>query len=274
VIIKQDAQELKMPHLEKYCAGAMEVAEMAARLIKESFDNSHEIIHKGTVDLVTEVDVASEKLIKKELQTRFPEVRFHGEEHGGDDWKQGLVWVVDPLDGTTNFANRLPHFAVSIALCDQGEPVVGVVINPMNNECYSCYRGGGAFLNGRRIKTGSQKTLNDALAVTGFPYNRREHLDVIVERLKIMLMHVQCVRHLGSAALDLCHIASGVFAIYWETNLKPWDVAAGSLLVREAGGKISRFDGSPMALDSFELLATNGILHEDVMCLLAPTISN
>jgi len=115
--------------------------------------------------------------------------------------------------------------------------------------------------------------MNDALAVTGFPYNRRENIEVIVERLKIMLMHVQCVRRLGSAALDLCHIARGIFAVYWETNLKPWDVAAGTLLVNEAGGRVTRFDGTPMALDSYELLATNGILHEESMRLLAPTLS-
>ncbi len=261
-----------MPNLENFYSGAIEVAVMAAGMIRENFNNSHEVIHKGTVDLVTEVDIASEKLIKKELFARFPEVRFHGEEHGGDNWNQGLVWVVDPLDGTTNFANRLPHFAVSIALCDQGEPVVGVVVNPMNQECYSCYRGGGAFLNGRPIRVGTQTLLNDALAVTGFPYNRRENIEIIVERLKIMLMQVQCVRRFGSAALDLCFIASGVFAIYWETGLKPWDVAAGLLLVKEAGGQISRFDGSPMALDSYELLATNGLLHEEAVRLLAPTL--
>jgi len=181
--------------------------------------------------------------------------------------------VVDPLDGTTNFANRLPHFAVSIALCNDGEPVAGVVMNPMNNDVYHCFKGGGAFVNGTSIRVGTQSAMNDALAVTGFPYNRRENIEVIVERLKIMLMHVQCVRRLGSAALDLCHIARGVFAVYWETNLKPWDVAAGTLLVHEAGGRVTRFDGTPMALDSFELLATNGILHGEAMRLLAPTLT-
>ncbi len=262
-----------MHTLEKLCNGAVEVASMAAGLIRNGFNNSHEIVHKGTVDLVTEVDIASERLIKRELHDRFPDIRFHGEEDGGDDWRKGEVWVVDPLDGTTNFANRMPHFSVSIALCNNGEPIVGVVMNPMNNEIYHTWKGSGAFLNRQPIRVGGQNRLDDALAVTGFPYNRREHIEIIIERLKIMLMHVQCVRRLGSAALDLCHIARGVFAIYWETNLKPWDVAAGALLVKEAGGRITRFDNSPMALDSFELLATNGILHEQAVRLLAPTLT-
>lgn len=261
-----------MHNLEELCNGAVEVATLAAELISTSFNNSHQIIHKGTVDLVTEVDIASENLIKKELHARFPDIRFHGEESGGDDWRRGEVWVVDPLDGTTNFANRLGHFAVSIALCNNGEPVAGVVMNPMNNEIYHGWHKGGAFLNGQQIRASKQSCMNEALAVTGFPYNRRENLDIIMERLKIMLMHVQCVRRLGSAALDLCYIARGVFAIYWETNLKPWDVAAGTLLVNEAGGRISRLDGSPMLLDSLELLATNGILHEEVMYLLGPAL--
>lgn len=262
-----------MHSLENLCSGARDVAAMAADVIRNGFNNSHEIVHKGTVDLVTEVDIASERLIRRELLSRFPKIRFHGEEDGGDDWRHGEVWVVDPLDGTTNFANRLPHFAVSIALCNDGEPVAGVVMNPMNNDVYHCFKGGGAFVNGTRIRVGTQNTMNDALAVTGFPYNRRENIEVIVERLKIMLMHVQCVRRLGSAALDLCHIARGIFAVYWETNLKPWDVAAGTLLVNEAGGRVTRFDGTPMALDSYELLATNGILHAEAMRLLAPTLA-
>ena len=261
-----------MHNLETLCNGAIEVASLAAGLIRNGFNNTHNVVHKGAVDLVTEVDIASERLIKQELHARFPQIRFHGEEAGGDDWQRGEVWVVDPLDGTTNFANRLPHFAVSIALCNHGEPIAGVVMNPMNNDLYHCFKGGGAFVNGTQIHVGTQNKMNDALAVTGFPYNRRENIEVIVERLKIMLMHVQCVRRFGSAALDLCNIARGIFAIYWETNLKPWDVAAGTLLVSEAGGRVTRFDGTPMALDSLELLASNDILHTEAMRLLAPTL--
>ena len=258
-----------MHSLESLSRGAAEVATTAAELIKKHFNDTHQITFKGTVDLVTEVDVASERLIKKLLLEKFPQIRFHGEEDGGEDWRQGAVWVVDPLDGTTNFANRLPHFSVSIALCHDGVPVAGAVVNPMNGEVYQAWQGGGAWLNGHRIEVNKVDNTNEALAVTGFPYNRRECLDTLMQRLRVMLMHVQCVRRFGSAALDLCYIARGIFSIYWETNLKPWDIAAGSLLVQEAGGTITRFDGSAMQLDSYELLATNSTLHKESIRLLA-----
>ncbi|MBU1105612.1 MAG: inositol monophosphatase [Candidatus Riflebacteria bacterium] len=261
-----------MHNLETLSRGAAEVANVAAKLVKKHFNDAHQITFKGTVDLVTEVDVASERLIKKLLFEKFPQIRFHGEEDGGEDWRNGAVWVVDPLDGTTNFANRLPHFSVSIALCHDGLPVAGAVVNPMNNETYHTWQGGGAWLNGSQIRVNNVERINEALAVTGYPYNRREHLDEIMDRLKVMLMHVQCVRRFGSAALDLCYIAQGIFSIYWENNLKPWDIAAGSLLVQEAGGTISRYDGNVMQLDSYELLASNTILHKECIRLLAEAI--
>jgi len=257
-----------MHNLETLSNGAAEAAVAAADLIRKHFDDAHQITFKGTVDLVTEVDIASERLIKKLLLEKFPEIRFHGEENGGEDWRQGEVWVVDPLDGTTNFANRLPHFSVSIALCHDGNPVAGAIVNPMNGETYRAWQGGGAWLNGNRISVSKVENLNEALAVTGYPYNRRECLDELLRHLRTMLEHVQCVRRLGSAALDLCYIARGIFSIYWETNLKPWDIAAGSLLVSEAGGRVTRYDGSQMQLDSYELLATNGILHAECIKLL------
>jgi len=260
-----------MHNLETLSNGAAEVAVAAAELIKEHFNDSHQITFKGTVDLVTEVDIASERLIKKLLLEKFPEIRFHGEEDGGEDWRHGSVWVVDPLDGTTNFANRLPHFSVSIALCHDGQPVAGVIANPMTGDVYRSWQGGGAWLNQNRIFVSKVDKLNEALAVTGYPYNRRECLDELLKHLRTMLQQVQCVRRLGSAALDLCYIARGIFSIYWETNLKPWDIAAGSLLVSEAGGKVTRFDGSNMLLDSYELLATNSILHAECIRLLSKT---
>ncbi len=258
-----------MHNLENLSNGAAEVAVAAAELIRKHFDDTHQITFKGAVDLVTEVDIASERLIKKLLLERFPDIRFHGEEDGGEDWRHGEVWVVDPLDGTTNFANRLPHFSVSIALCRDGQPVAGAIVNPMNGEIYRTWQGGGAWLNSDRIFVSKVERLNEALAVTGYPYNRRECLDDLLGHLRTMLQHVQCVRRLGSAALDLCYIARGIFSIYWETSLKPWDIAAGSLLVSEAGGRVSKYDGSNMLLDSYQLLATNGILHAECIRLLS-----
>lgn len=257
-----------MLELANIAEQAAKVAEMAGSLLKNNQVNSHEITHKGAVDLVTEMDLASEKLIRAELASRFPEIAFFGEEDGGKTWKEGLVWVVDPLDGTTNYAHNLGHYCVSISLCKDGQPLVGAIAHPEKNDIYHCFKNGGAFKNHHPILVNDTSDLNSALAVTGFPYNRRECMPEILERLEIMLMHVQGVRRFGSAALDLCYVAAGIFSIFWENNLKPWDVAAGSLLVSEAQGKISCFNGKQMQLDSFELLATNGHLHQKTVELL------
>ena len=260
-----------MADLKEIAKSAAEVAQRAGKLLLESQTNSHRITQKGAVDLVTEMDLASERLIREELNKRHPEIAFFGEEDGGKAWQDGLVWVVDPLDGTTNYAHNLDHYCVSIALCENGQPVVGALAHPSRNQVYHCWLGGGAYCNDEPIKVNDEKIVNSALAVTGFPYNRRECMPEILERLEIMLMHVQGVRRLGSAALDLCYVARGIFSIFWENNLKPWDVAAGSLLVKEAGGQISCFNGKEMRLDDGELLATNKLLHQEVIDLLGHT---
>ena len=257
-----------MQELSKYLDGALKAANISSEMIKKSFYNKHNIIHKGIVDLVTEVDLQSEKILREELTKSFPEIKFYGEECGGEDWKNGDFWIVDPIDGTTNFAHQLKHFSVSIALCHNGVPLVGVIKNPITDETFTTYKDGGAFCGNEQIHVSNVSDINNALAVTGFPYNRREHIDEIVIRLRNMLMQVQDVRRFGSAALDLCYLAKGIYSIYWEKNLKPWDVAAGQLLLEEAGGKISRYDGSKMELDSLELLATNGILHQQSIEIL------
>lgn len=257
-----------MQELLKYRDGALKAANISSEMIKRTFNNHHNIKHKGTVDLVTEVDLASEKIIREELSKAFPEIKFHGEESGGDNWKNGDIWIVDPIDGTTNFANRLTHFSISIALCHNGVPVVGVVKNPITDETFIGVKNGGAFCNNQPIHVNSISDLDNALAVTGFPYNRREHIDEIVTRLRNMLMKVQDVRRFGSAALDICYLAKGIYSIYWEKNLKPWDIAAGQVILEEAGGKITRYDGSKMELDALELLATNGILHQQSIDIL------
>lgn len=258
-----------MQELAKYCDGALEAVNISSEMIKNNFANTHQIQHKGIVDLVTEVDIASEKILREELTSRFPEIKFFGEESSqGSDWKNGDFWIVDPIDGTTNFANKLAHFSISIALCHKGIPLVGIVKNPITGETFTAIKNQSAFCNNQPIHVSNVNDLNNALAVTGFPYNRREHMDEIIARLRSMLMHVQDVRRFGSAALDLCYLAKGIYSIYWEKNLKPWDVAAGKLIVQEAGGTITRYDGSEMELDALELLATNGILHEESINLL------
>lgn len=257
-----------MLDLAQYLNAALNAANLSGTMIKEHFESKHKITHKGTVDLVTEVDVASEKIIKEELSKSCPDIKFFGEESGGEDWRNGDFWIVDPIDGTTNFANKLPHFSISISLCHNGTPLVGVIKNPLIDSTYTAIKGKGSYFNDKRMKVSDAADLNDALAVTGFPYNRREHMDEIIARLRNMLMHVADVRRFGSAALDLCYLAQGIYSIYWEKNLKPYDVAAGILMVQEAGGKISKYDGTPMELDSLELLATNGILHDKAIELL------
>jgi myo-inositol-1(or 4)-monophosphatase len=257
-----------MKNLNEVTQNVATVAKKAGELLKSRFRSNLNVSHKGTVDLVTEMDIAAEKLIKEELHKLYPEVLFFGEESGGDNWKQGLVWVVDPLDGTTNYACGLDHFAVSIALCKDGEPIVGVINKPMTNDLYSAWKDGGAYLNDKKISVSKVADISEALAVTGFPYNRREVMDELLARLRVMMNHVQGIRRLGSAALDLCYVANGTFSIFWETNLKPWDVAAGLLLVNEAGGKVTRFNGSKMYLDTLELLATNNLLHPKSIELL------
>lgn len=248
---------------------AAKVAHEAGQLLKQSFGKDHEIVHKGEVDLVTNMDMAAERLIKLRLTELYPEILFFGEEHGGDDWKKGLVWVVDPLDGTTNYANGLPHFCVSIALCQDGNPVAAAIAAPMTNEVFRAAEGSGAFLNDKPIKVSTTSDIAQTLAVTGFPYNRRECMSEVLGYLEAMLMQVQGVRRFGSAALDLCYVAKGLFSIFWELNLKPWDVAAGTLIVKEAGGTISKFDGSPMQLDSAQLLATNSKVHQQAVACLS-----
>lgn len=261
-----------MKNLNEISTIASETAIKAGKLLASGFRKTHSIVQKGEVDLVTEMDLAAEKLINDELYNSFPEIGFFGEEKGGCSCYDKSVWVVDPLDGTTNYANGLEHFCVSIAYCEDGIPLVGALYRPMSQDLYTCIKNQGSFLNGEKIKVTDTTDLNQSLAVTGFPYNRRACVDELLERLGIMLNHVQGVRRFGSAALDLCYIAQGLLSIFWETNLKPWDVAAGTLLVEEAGGKVTKFDGSQMSLDAGQLLATNRHLHEAVVKLLSPTL--
>ncbi|NLM17161.1 MAG: inositol monophosphatase [Candidatus Riflebacteria bacterium] len=248
--------------LQKYLQSAIKAASAAGKEISSSFGGLFHVEKKGDINLVTETDLAAEKAIKEILLAETPEINFYGEEGGGSGWKETPTWVADPLDGTSNFAKGLPHFCVSIALCDKGLPIIGVIHQPLTNEVYTAVKGAGAFLNGKPLNVNDKTDLNDTLAATGFPYNRRSNLDLITSRVKNALAAAHDLRRLGSAALDLCFVARGIYGVYWEDSLMPWDVAAGMLIVEEAGGKISKFDGSIAYPDSKEILATNGLLHE------------
>ncbi|MCM2263978.1 MAG: inositol monophosphatase [Desulfuromonadales bacterium] len=236
-------------------------ASEAGRILMEKYATGVTVAYKGAIDLVTEADLASEQAIVAILRTRHPEHDILAEE--GDYGRRGADqrWIVDPLDGTTNFAHGFPWFAVSIALELRGEVVLGAVFNPYNNELFVAERGKGATLNGRPLRVSSTDTLERALLATGFAYDHRVNPENNYSHFERFQRAAQAVRRAGVASLDLACVAAGRFDGFWELKLKPWDVAAGVLLVEEAGGRVSDYRGAPMPLDRGEILASNGHLH-------------
>ncbi|HPH03016.1 MAG TPA: inositol monophosphatase family protein [Spirochaetota bacterium] len=221
--------------------------------------------NKGRVDLVTEWDMKSERYIRETISNRFPGHAILGEEGGGALSSEGYLWVVDPLDGTTNFVHKLPYFSVAVACLKDGVPLAGGVFAPVFNKLFLAERGQGAVCNQQKIRVSSVDTLEEALFVTGFPYEREGRIPMLQRMIGNALGHVQGIRRMGSAALDLCHVASGLFDVYIEFEIKPWDMAAGVLVLEEAGGKVSRCDGSPLLLDGRQIVASNGILHDPAL---------
>lgn len=257
---------------------ALEVALRAARkagaiLLKES-KGPQKISYKGDVDLVTQADVRSERSITARLREAFPDHRITGEElgnEGAQEESSRYRWLVDPLDGTTNFAHGFPVFAVSIGLLEDGEPVAGVVYHPSTDEMFSARRGAGARLNGDPIHVSPVARLADSLLGTGFPTHKRSETPNMRYYWEYTLRS-HGVRRAGAAALDLCSVACGRFEAFWEFGLKPWDTAAGILLVREAGGQVTDFDGLPYHPGDRIMVATNGLIHEE-MCGVAREIA-
>jgi len=230
------------------------------------FDRHIKIEYKGDADLVTAADRASEALIRERVAAQFPGHDVMGEEQGLSDSGSEYRWYVDPLDGTTNFAHGYPVFCVSIALehrprGGEGERIAAVVFDPTRNELFSAEKGKGAQLNGKAIHVSQAATLKECLVATGFPSQKR-HKNPNIYFYHQITLKTHGVRRAGSAALDLCNVACGRFDGFWEFNLNPWDTAAGVLIVEEAGGKTSSFDGSPFQIDSKETLSSNGLVHE------------
>jgi myo-inositol-1(or 4)-monophosphatase len=250
----------------------MEIAREAGALLAAYFERRVPFELKGEFDLVTEADRASEKLVVERLQSRFPQHGIVAEEGGGHTSPSEYRWYVDPLDGTTNFAHSFPIFNVTLALERAGEMVVGVVFDPIRQEIFTAERGSGAWLqnglhdglNNRRISVSAVARLDSSLLCTGFP-TRRRHLNVNVHFYHQLAMATHGVRRTGSAAIDLAWVACGRLDGFWEFGLKPWDMAAGRLLVAEAGGRISDMRGKPHNFDSPHLLADNGHLHEQIV---------
>jgi len=246
------------------------IAREAGALLMHYFQKHIKIEYKGDADLVTAADRASEALIRERIQQQFPGHDVLGEEQGLNDQGSDYRWYVDPLDGTTNFAHGYPVFCVSMALehreserresQKQGQRIAGVVYDPTRDELFSAEQGQGAHLNGAPMQVSQTAHLKESLLATGFPSQKR-HKNPNIYFYHQITLRTHGVRRAGSAALDLCNVASGRFDGFWEFNLNPWDTAAGALIVQEAGGKVSRFDGSPFEIDSRETLASNKLLH-------------
>jgi myo-inositol-1(or 4)-monophosphatase len=240
------------------------IAREAGALLLHYFHQRVKIEYKGDVDLVTVADRSSEKLIVERVRAAWPEHDIVGEEGTRQETGAEYRWYIDPLDGTTNFAHGYPVFCVSMGLEHRGEMVAGVLYDPTRDELFAAEKGTGAFLNGEAIHVSQTKRLNESLLGTGFPSFKR-HKNPNIHFYHQITLHSHGVRRAGSAALDLANVASGRYDGFWEFNLNPWDTSAGSLLVTEAGGKVTRFDGSPFRLDSKETLASNGLLHDEMM---------
>ncbi len=244
---------------------AIRAAYEAGKVLIEHFGKLDRVGKKGPIDLVTDADYASESVICDIISARFPGHSILAEESGASSNDgSSFLWVVDPLDGTTNFAHGLPIFAVSIALMHKDEVILGVVLNPVCGELFMASRGKGASLNGKPISVSTRKRLIDSLLVTGFPYNVADDSGHYITKFERCLTSARGLRRLGSAALDLCFVACGRFDGFWEENLKPWDTAAGSIIVNEAGGSVTDFSGAPFNIHKKEILATNGKIHEEI----------
>ena len=224
---------------------------------------------KGTIDLVTEVDLECERMCRAVLGERFPDHEILAEEFGGaQEARSRFRWVFDPVDGTTNYAHGLPIFCASLGLEIDGERAVVAIYDPSRRELFTAERGQGAYLNGVAIKTSATGTLIDGLLVTGFPYDMHKQGPELIEMFAAFMKRARAVRRLGSAALDLCYVAAGRFDAFWEQHLKPWDVAAGALIVEEAGGRITGMGGEPFALSMPHLVASNGHLHDQLLAVI------
>ena len=247
---------------------AVAAARKSASILRRAYGQAHNVSHKGLVDLVTEQDKRSEASILRTIRAAFPEHAILAEEGGATSQTSAHRWIVDPLDGTTNYAHGYPVFCVSIAYERAGELEVGVVHDPLSRDLFVARRGHGASLNGRPIHVTSTSTLIESLLETGFPYDR-QRLAHAVAQLSHMVFKSQGIRRSGAAALALAWVAAGRLDGFWEAILQPWDCAAGILLIREAGGTVSRIDGTPHRLGISDLAATNGKIHAEMIAELA-----
>ena len=247
---------------------ALRAAQAGGAILRECFGRVKSVEHKGEIDLVTEADHQSEARIVSIIRAAYPAHRILAEETGDSGKASSFKWIIDPLDGTTNYAHGYPCFCISIAVEHDGQIRYGVIYDPLREELFTAEKGCGAFLNGHPIKVSTTQALNNSLLCTGFPYNVRQDMDSNLSNFRSFLMKSQAIRRDGSAALDLCYTAAGRFDGFWEQQLRPWDVAAGSLIVSEAGGSVSTYRGKPFSIYDTEIVASNGIIHEQMLAVL------
>lgn len=253
-----------IPTYEELCLFTCEIARSSGLLMAEERKNFdvNKIEYKGIHDLVSYVDRASEERIIAALKVLLPESGFIAEEGTSDIKGERFNWVIDPLDGTTNFIQGIPIYAVSIGLLDENELVLGVVYEVGRDECFYAWKGGGAYLNAEPIRVSERSNIHDALLATGFPYSDFSRMDEYLKILRWAMKNARGVRRLGSAATDMAYVACGRFDAFWEYDLKPWDVAAGAIIVKEAGGVVTDFQGGSNFLFGREIVATNKLVEK------------
>jgi len=250
---------------------AIKAARRAGELQLRYFQKGFKVEYKGEINLVTEVDKLCEQEIVEYIRSHYPDHGVLTEEglfEGVSHTDVPCLWIIDPLDGTTNYAHGYPVFSVSIALQVRGELVLGVVFDPTRDELFWGFKGKGSYLNGERLRVSRTSRLSKGLLATGFPYDLKEDPVNNLDHFNRMIMKAQAIRRGGSAALDLCYVAAGRLDGFWELKLSPWDIAAGILIVREAFGRVTDFDGHPIGPYSREVVASNGLIHEEMLEVL------
>ena len=259
--------------MESYLSTAVEISQESGALLMQHFKRPKEISYKSRSDLVTDADRRSEALIVERLRSHFPKHGIVAEEGGGGRTGSDYCWYVDPLDGTTNFAHGFPMFCVTLGLAYRDELVAGVVFDPVHDELFTAEKGSGAYLNNKRIHVSAAATLAECLVATGFPPFADNH-DLNIKYYYRFTTLCHGVRRAGSAALDLCSVAAGRFEGFWELKLNPWDKAAGSLIVTEAGGRVSDLKGEPFQLLGEPIFASNGLVHDAMVEVFAEVLKN
>jgi myo-inositol-1(or 4)-monophosphatase len=254
---------------DELISSAVKAVRDGGELIKSAWDKPRNIRFKGRIDLVTDTDVAVEENLKRSLGAIIPQANFLAEESSSrTSLDRGPTWVIDPLDGTTNFAHKIPFVAVSVGLWTGSGVDLGIVYLPVLGEMFWAARGRGAFCNGRKIKVSKTRDIEPALIATGFPYSVLKDIDIIIKHMRNALVNSRGVRRCGSAATDLAYTAAGRFDAFYEVGLNPWDTAAGLCLIEEAGGMVTTFDKSPYKPGMREILGSNGLIHDQMVSLL------